>query len=367
MGNPTYVTLRTRDGLSSFNFDDLYLRGVNILDFITDAANEAASTINTGGTNVGSIASIQVYTERYNANKDTADYTIGDVLRRTEFFNFATNPATSTVVWFNFSKNKSLTNAPILSDLILIEQNSLTNEQLRKAPINVVNASLGTIADVIASEDGSSESTLISLTKRIANTLFGMKTLLTDLNKSVLDRSTDSTEIKDTYYDTLTNGSGFVQGNVLKKSELVKVTKDTNGNLTTSIVSTQWVNINTGTVLNTAPSPTIAIMRGSSAGREKIYVKDLNAGEVLKGPDISSSVQGRLLAVSIVQKLGSGSFKDGGGSVANTVTLDEGDQMGWNSQGSTKFDSLSTSFEINCISGKTRVTAIYLPDVMVTV
>lgn len=169
------VTLRNRAG-SPYNFDQLYLRGVDIgamLSQIQGTNNMATSSV---------VVSV---TERYTATGAGVGYVIGQLIGRTELIDTSTTPPISTVHWFNYSTGTSLTVEPLYSNLLLQYQTGITNAELRATPLTVKTdlsspelTRMGDVTDAMVAADGSGVLTVLGGLRRMVNTFNSISTRL---------------------------------------------------------------------------------------------------------------------------------------------------------------------------------------------
>jgi hypothetical protein len=351
--------MRSRKG-SAYNFEAIYLKGVNITALIAQSISESLKDYTPGVDPVATVNSTQIVTERYVAKTNGAGYSDNDILRRTEFFNLAVTPVTSTSSWYNFTKGAALSVAPVMTELELQESNSLTDQQLRAAPLSFVSDAFGTVDAAPAPQAGGGNYAMIPALKRIVITLFDIYNRLDTINQKITDTSYNNSVVRCDFYDAKLGGSGFAAGDVLQRLEIYQTTKDANGAIATPTLSVVWRNFTLNTALTVIPSASAVIMRGGPTGKERVLIKDLVAGNALSGRQLAALVAGRLSAVAISQKTGTGEVSD---SLGNTVVLDEGDSLNWSSQGGTKLDTLSVLFGVECVTGKMRLVVTYLGDV----
>lgn len=170
MVNP--VNYRNRDRRPT-NFEDgLMVGGVDILTLIR----------NTGNDQMAYSGALSLISERYVASQPGVGFSIGDILRRLEMVDTSTTPFTTTVTWFNFTKNVDLQVSPSVDAITLQQQSGLTNTELRATPlVTRTDANspeiirLGDTGDTPAPIDGSGEYSLIAASKR---TIIHLNTLL---------------------------------------------------------------------------------------------------------------------------------------------------------------------------------------------
>lgn len=158
-------TIRGRRGVA-YNFEELYVGGVDILELIRQS----------GANSVSSSPAISVVRERYVAVASGVGYGVSDIIVRTELIDVSTTPTTSTVRWDNFTTNTSLSVEPVFSTLALQTQSSLTNTELRALPVVTTTdptsadvVRMGNITDLPAPVDGSGDYSLIAALKRLVS------------------------------------------------------------------------------------------------------------------------------------------------------------------------------------------------------
>jgi hypothetical protein len=204
---------------------------------------------------------------------------------------------------------------------------------------------------------------MIPALKRIVITLFDIYSRLDTINQKITDTSYNNSVVRCDFYDAKLGGTGFAAGDVLQRLEIYQTTKDANGAIATPTLSVVWRNFTLNTALTVIPSASAVIMRGGPTGKERVLIKDLVDAEILTGVQLATLVSGRLSAIAVSQKTGTGKMLD---SLGNVVLLDAGDGVNWSSQGGNKLDTLSTSFKIECVTGKTRIVVTYLADIAET-
>lgn len=143
------------------------------------------------------------------------EYLEGHMLRRTEFYDTASN--TSTFIWMNISTNTGLTVSPLPGDVIYSGPSTEIKQDVGNQVLNDIKTRLPTTVG-LKTED-------LSLSVTLAN------------NNSVMQVA---------QYNVITAGTGYTVGNVLRKTTFF--------NHATGATSTKWYNVSTTVVLTTAPN-----------------------------------------------------------------------------------------------------------------
>lgn len=139
------TTMRARKG-KSYNFDELFVKGINIFEFIKNAQ----------ANNTPYAPALVTITNKYTVDIAGAGYAVGDVLYATEVIDATNTPVTSNVTWVNASTKDRLLTPPSLNYLTLnTEAGSVTQTKstVFTGTAGVVNGTDGlvpapTIADV---------------------------------------------------------------------------------------------------------------------------------------------------------------------------------------------------------------------------
>lgn len=216
MANPTVLKrVPTRTVKDAWNFDTLYVGGINILELIRLAGTGTGTGTGTG------MSSISMFSELYQANAAGTGYSADDILRRMEMIDASATPSTSTVTWANVTKATAMA-APLSTHLTLFRDPGLTDAQLRATPLsvlfdaNAVLPGIGTVADLASSVDGTGSATLIGGVKRVVahlNTLLSRTPVLGQGLRAASAPVVLSTEqekiLVDTQANTLSSGNSL--------------------------------------------------------------------------------------------------------------------------------------------------------------
>jgi hypothetical protein len=113
-----FTTMRPRPG-SVYNFDELYVAGVDIFELIRQSQNNQAPYA----------PSLVVATEQYVVARAGVGYDAGDVLYNSIFVDATVSPVTVSETWVNYTKKTRLVPDPVLSDLNLTQSGGTSSNQ----------------------------------------------------------------------------------------------------------------------------------------------------------------------------------------------------------------------------------------------